>query len=123
MNTTIPWNNPNNLISLEAELLFYSIKTSVFIPVLLIGFTANCINMAVFFKQGLKERINLCLFSLALVDLLSLSEVLAFHADKLFSFTAGERIVAAGRYAVNNSLIGLCGLVYGLHVLVCVHLD
>ena len=72
MNTTIPWNNPNNLISLEAKQLFDRIKASVLIPVLfLIGFPANCINMAVFFKQGLKERINLCLFSLALVDLLS----------------------------------------------------
>ena len=84
------------------------------IPVLfLIGFPANCINMAVFFKQGLKERINLCLFSLALIDLTSLTGALAFHADKLFSFTDEERIGAVARFVVNNNLIGLYGLVYG----------
>ena len=114
MNTTIPWNNPNNLISLEAKQLFDRIKASVLIPVLfLIGFPANCINMAVFFKQGLKERINLCLFSLALVDLLSLTGALAFHADKLFSFADEERIGAVARFVVNNNVIGLYGIVYG----------
>ena len=114
MNATIPWNNPNNLISLEAEFLFERIKTTVLIPVLfLIGFPANCINMAVFFHQGLKERINLCLFSLALIDLMSLIGVLAFHADQLFSFTDGERIGAVHRYVVNNNIVGLYGIVYG----------
>ena len=114
INTTIPWDNPNNLISREAEFLFHRIKTTILIPVLfLIGFPANCINMAVFFKQGLKERINFCLFSLALVDLLSLTGVLAFHADKLFSFTDGERNGAVARFVVNNNLIGLYGIVYG----------
>ena len=114
INTTIPWDNPNNLISHEAHLFFYRIKAGIIIPVLFfIGFPANCINMAVFFKQGLKERINLCLFSLALVDLLSLTGVLAFHADQLFSFTEGERNSAVARFVVNNNLIGLYGIAYG----------
>ena len=114
MNTTIPWNNPNNLISREAEFLFYRIKTTILIPILfLIGFPANCINMAVFFKQGLKERINLCLFSLALLDLMSLIVVLAFHADKLFSFTDDERFGTVYRYVVNNNVVGLYGIAYG----------
>ena len=114
MNTTVPWNNPNNLISLEAEFLFDRIKATVLIPVLfLIGFPANCINMAVFFKQGLKERINLCLFSLALVDLLDLTIIFAFQADKLYTFTSNERIGPVYRYVVNNNLIGLYGFLYG----------
>jgi hypothetical protein len=33
------------------------------------SFPTNILSMAVFVKQGLKERINLCLFSLSLVDL------------------------------------------------------
>ena len=114
INTTIPWNNPNNLISYEAEVLFDRIKDTVVIPVLfLIGFPANCINMAVFFKQGLKERINLCLFSLALVDLLSLTLVLTLRAEKIISFTDGERFGPATRYMVNNNVIGLYGIAYG----------
>ncbi|KAK7495412.1 hypothetical protein BaRGS_00013351 [Batillaria attramentaria] len=39
------------------------------LPVLvLFGVTGNVINMAVFVRQGLGDRINLCLFSLALSD-------------------------------------------------------
>ena len=114
MNTTIPWNNPNNLISLETEQLFDRIKATVLIPVLfLIGFPANCINMAVFFKQGLKERINLCLFSLALVDIMSLTLTFASYAERLYTqFTSGERIGLFHRYMVNNNIIGLFGIVY-----------
>ena len=115
MNTTIPWNNPNNLISLEAEQLFDRIKATVILPLLFfVGFPANCINMAVFFKQGLKERINLCLFSLALVDLSCLSLTFVFYAERLYTqFTDGERIGVVYRYMLNNNVLGLCGIVYG----------
>ena len=115
MNTTIPWDNPNNLISLEAENLFDRIKATVILPLLFfIGFPANCINMAVFFKQGLKERINLCLFSLALVDLSCLSLTFVFYAERLYTqFTNGERIGVVYRYMLNNNVLGLCGIVYG----------
>ena len=115
MNTTIPWNNPNNLISLETEQLFDRIKATVFIPILfLIGFPANCINMAVFFQQGLKERINLCLFSIALIDLTSLTLTFVSYGERLYTqFTDGERISVVYRYAVNN-LIGLFGIGYGI---------
>ena len=115
LNATIPWNNPNNLISLEEELLFDRIMATVIIPILfIIGFPANCTNMIVFFKQGLKERINLCLFSLALVDLLFLTFSFVFHAERLYTqFTDGQRIGAVYRYVVNNNILGLYGIVYG----------
>ena len=35
----------------------------------LLGVVANTLNVAVFFRQGLRERVNVCLFSLALADL------------------------------------------------------
>ena len=35
----------------------------------LLGVVGNALNVAVFFRQGLRERINVCLFSLALADL------------------------------------------------------
>ena len=115
MNTTIPWNNPNNLISHEAEQLFDRIKATVLIPVLfLIGFPANCINMAVFFKQGLKERINFCLFSLALVDLICLTEIFMINVERIYTqFTDGERMGPVHRYMVDNNVIGLYGFLYG----------
>ncbi|KAL8585485.1 hypothetical protein ACOMHN_066678 [Nucella lapillus] len=36
----------------------------------LVSFCTNILNMVVFYKQGLKERINMCLFTLSLLDLL-----------------------------------------------------
>ena len=35
----------------------------------LLGVVGNALNVAVFFRQGLRERVNVCLFSLALADL------------------------------------------------------
>ena len=114
MNATIPWNNPHNLISLEVEQLFYRIKAGIIIPVLfLVGFPTNCINMAVFLKQGLKERINLCLFSLALIDLIYLSAVFVFYAEQICSqFTDGERYGPVYRYMVHNRITTLFGFGY-----------
>ena len=40
------------------------------VPVVsLLGVVGNTLNVAVFFRQGLRERVNVCLFSLALADL------------------------------------------------------
>ena len=35
----------------------------------LLGVVGNALTVAVFFRQGLRERVNVCLFSLALADL------------------------------------------------------
>ena len=115
VNSTIPWDNPHNLVSLQAEHLFDRIKSAILIPVLfLVGFPANCINMAVFFKQGLRERINLCLFSLALVDLICLTEIFVPYAERIYTqFTDGERMGPVRRFTVNKNVIGLYGFLYG----------
>ena len=115
MNTTIPWNNPNDLISLDVENIFDRIKSAILIPAIyLIGFPANCINMAVFFKQGLRERINLCLFSLAFVDLIYLTVIFVIYAERIYTqFTDGECIGVVYRYMVDHNVVGLSGFGYG----------
>ena len=122
LTATIPWNNPHNLISLEVEQLFYRIKAGIIIPVLfLVGLPANCINMAVFFKQGLKERINLCLFSLALVDLFYLLAIFVFYAERIYTqFTDDKRYGQVYRYMVHNRVIVLFGFGYVHLVLVAI---
>ena len=114
INATDPQNNPHNLISLETEQLFDRIKATVLIPVLfLIGFPANCINMAVFFKQGLKERINLCLFSLALVDLIYVCMVFVFYAERLYTqFPDNQRFGPVQQYMTHKRIIVLFGFGY-----------
>ena len=111
VNATIPWDHPGNLISQETEHLIDRLKATVFIPILyLAGTPANLVNALVFFRQGLKARINMCLFSLALVDLIYLNVLFAIYAERIYTqFTDGEKIGPAYRYIVNNNVAGLVG--------------
>ena len=114
VNTTIPWDNPQNIISLETEFIFDKIKCTIIVPIFFfIGFPANCINMAVFFKQGLKGRINLCLFSLALVDLLCVT--LGFLAGIGWfykQFAVGDFTATTFRYMTEHKVLGLYGIAF-----------
>ena len=88
----VPWNNPDNIISFQTEQLIRKLKDVVFLPILfLIGGPANVINMAVFYKQGLKERINVCLFALSLADGLYLANNMLLYGEQLYlQFTTKE---------------------------------
>ena len=88
----IPWNNPDNIISFQVEDVVRRLKDVFFLPILfLIGGPANVINMAVFYKQGLKERINVCLFALSLADVLYLSHNMILYGEQLrLQFTTKE---------------------------------
>ncbi|KAL8568174.1 hypothetical protein ACOMHN_027697 [Nucella lapillus] len=66
-----PWDNPYNIISLQtyqtfAKIMFCYVSLGLF----WVGVPSNLINCVVFYRQGLQERMNLCLFCLALCDLL-----------------------------------------------------
>ena len=55
---------------LQLSLWVATLVTSNLVPVVsLLGVVGNALNVAVFFRQGLRERVNVCLFSLALADL------------------------------------------------------
>ena len=91
----VPWDNPDNLVSLEVEAFAERLKGAIVLPILfLIGGPANVINMAVFSKQGLKERINLCLFALSLADELYLIYCMFLNGERIHrQFTTSERSV------------------------------
>ena len=88
----IPWDNPDNIISSQAESIVRKLKDVVFLPILfLIGGPANVINMAVFKRQGLKERINVCLFAMSLADGLYLANNMLWYGEQLrLQFTTKE---------------------------------
>nr|KAG5712026.1 hypothetical protein BaRGS_020752 [Batillaria attramentaria] len=66
----LPTDNPENIISLETYLLLDEIVYCGICPVLfLVGVPSNVLNCIVFFRQGIRDRMNMCLFSLALVDM------------------------------------------------------
>ena len=88
----VPWDNPDNIVSFQVEDLVRRLKDVVFLPILfLIGGPANVINMAVFYKQGLKERINVCLFALSLADELHIVfSMLVFGEQLYLQFTTKD---------------------------------
>ncbi|KAK7476637.1 hypothetical protein BaRGS_00032112, partial [Batillaria attramentaria] len=59
-----------DLVSAATLHLFVTVVNGLLLPVLVLcGVTGNVINMAVFLRQGLRDRVNVCLFSLALSDI------------------------------------------------------
>lgn len=79
----------------------------------LVGIPANAINCLVFWRQGLRDRMNLCLFTLALTDVLHLT--CAFAA-----FSVGSYVTlydpALGEEYFLKSLVYLIGSTYGLRL-------
>ncbi|KAK7481740.1 hypothetical protein BaRGS_00026988 [Batillaria attramentaria] len=51
-----------------AHVIETTVQVGVLPVVVVTGATLNVINMAVFVRQGLTDRINLCLFSLSMSD-------------------------------------------------------
>ena len=87
----LPWDNPDNIVSAEVEDIARRVKDTLLPVFFLIGGPANVINMAVFYKQGLKERINVCLFALSLADGLYLASNMLWFGEQLhLQFTTKE---------------------------------
>ncbi|XP_076456366.1 uncharacterized protein LOC143290737 [Babylonia areolata] len=65
----IPCDNPGNIVSpFVAETMDLVVYAGIFPALVTSGVITNVINMAVFARQGLSDRIHLCLFSLAVSD-------------------------------------------------------
>ena len=80
----IPCDNPENLVDKATREEVEGLLLMTVLPSLeLFGVTTNVINCMVFVRQGLRDRINLCLFSLALADT---SFLLFMFLAKFFPF-------------------------------------
>ncbi|KAL8595908.1 hypothetical protein ACOMHN_018220 [Nucella lapillus] len=67
--------------------------------------------MIVFYKHGLKERINMLLFTLSLMDFINVAVVSGHHSDVLYMVLIGRagEIRPAQAFFFNNFLLGLIG--------------
>ena len=80
----IPCDNPENLVDKATREEVEGLLLMTVLPSLeLFGVTTNVINCMVFVRQDLRDRINLCLFSLALADT---SFLLFMFSAKFFTF-------------------------------------
>ncbi|XP_076437872.1 uncharacterized protein LOC143277030 [Babylonia areolata] len=105
----IPWDNPDNIVSQDTEKAVDTAVGAICLPILfLISVPSNLLNMLVFWKQGLKERINLCLFALSLVDLLHMINNFFFNVDRLYlPFTESKGPVL--EFILHQKLLGFRG--------------
>ncbi|KAK7504023.1 hypothetical protein BaRGS_00004755, partial [Batillaria attramentaria] len=109
----VPWNNPDNLMSQESMDAYEKFVHGVCLPILfLVSIVTNPLNMAVAYKHGLGERINLCIFALAFLDMAFFITAFSIYADKLYRMIVGS----IGRYGqttlffAKNHLLGLVGI-------------
>lgn len=85
--SSVLWQHPDDPISAATEEVVQRVKTTVVAQLcFLIGGASNCVNMAVFLKQGVHERNNMCLFTLALVDFLYLLFICFLYGENTFAF-------------------------------------
>ncbi|PVD28416.1 hypothetical protein C0Q70_11003 [Pomacea canaliculata] len=107
----VPWNNPYDVIKEEVYLLFQNAVSGVYLPILfLISTPANILCMIVFYKHGLRERINLCVFSLSFVDFIFITHAFLQHADTLYmKVVTGSRYTGILGIYLRNKLLGILG--------------
>ena len=114
----LPWDNPDNIVSLRVEDVIRRLKDNVLPILFLIGGPANVINMAVFYRQGLKERVTLCLFALSVADGLFLVETMLVFGEQLHvQFTTKETFGPMMRFMANTNLACFFGFTWVSQVL------
>ncbi|XP_070180293.1 galanin receptor 2a-like [Littorina saxatilis] len=86
----VPQDNPDNLISKQVDFWLTTVNSAGVIPLLsVVGVPGNVLSAAVFYTQGLRERINLCVFSLALVDIVVLIVTLCLSVEQVYRAFVG----------------------------------
>ncbi|XP_076454853.1 uncharacterized protein LOC143289690 [Babylonia areolata] len=106
----LPWDNPDNIVSQEVEMYANKIRDLSLVVLFPIGVPANVINMAVFYTQGLQDRVNVCLFLLALFDGVYLTSGLCLHAENIYLYLTGQGISTPfNMFMANNNLISILG--------------
>ncbi|XP_025097633.1 uncharacterized protein LOC112565947 [Pomacea canaliculata] len=126
----LPWTNPLNLISFDTyQKTLYYFNTVVKPVVVIVGVPTNIISCIVFKRQGLCDRMNLCLFVLALVDMTYLAYSMVFTIAlwiKVVQPVVGEELyMKALYYALGVShgwreASALVGLVIAVERCICV---
>ena len=68
---SLPWESAEDLVSYETLQSYQGVVDAYLLTLLVfLSVPSNTVNMIVFWKHGIKERINLCLFFLSFADLI-----------------------------------------------------
>ncbi|XP_076465404.1 uncharacterized protein LOC143297115 [Babylonia areolata] len=110
----IPWDNPDNMVSQDVEQAVDTAVGAVCLPILfLISAPTNILNMLVFWKQGLRERINLCLFYLSCVDFVHMLHAFLCNVDRFYLLVNQKgRYGPIFQFIADNGLLGFRSLTW-----------
>ncbi|XP_025097637.1 uncharacterized protein LOC112565952 [Pomacea canaliculata] len=107
----LPWNHPDNVLSYKAVVAVAAVHHTVMKPVVVsVAVSTNIVNCQVFRRQGLRDRMNLCLCVLSLVDMFYLTFSMVFTA----SYWAVLINPVVGEVIYQNARCYLMGVNYGL---------
>ncbi|KAK7486142.1 hypothetical protein BaRGS_00022608 [Batillaria attramentaria] len=109
-----PGQNTDDLVSAEFQRSFSKFLRAALLTVMfVIGSPMNIMNMVVFVKHGLKERINLCLFCLSFSDFTVIFAHFIWGLDWAVRDITGDYTkYPVYRVFINNYIIALAGFIY-----------
>ncbi|XP_025077857.1 putative G-protein coupled receptor F59B2.13 [Pomacea canaliculata] len=97
----------DDIMSDQTEYWMTMVISAVLIPVFtVLGLPGNVLNAAVFYRQGLRERINVCLFSHAVVDIIVVVVLFLSYGEHVY------RQLVAPSFVMLTYLPGLTGSVW-----------
>ena len=111
----LPWDNPDNIITLETGIRGFKVLCGVVMPLLsFFGVFANMVNGLVFWRQGIRERINLLLFCLACADFVVVVYMFMHSLEYFFTLLVGpfQMYGPLTVYIANARINILYGFVY-----------
>ena len=109
-----PWSHPEDLVSRQTQQDFNKfLNVYILTALFLVSVPTNMLNMAVFWRHGLRERINLCLFSLAFADFVVVASHFEWKLDGLYSEISGTPYkLVVMKVNINNMIHSLAAFVY-----------
>ncbi|XP_076464817.1 formyl peptide receptor-related sequence 6-like [Babylonia areolata] len=114
----LPLEKPEGILTEDVEFMIRRIKDILLAFLFLIGAPGNIINTIVFYKQGLKDRVNLCLFTLSLTDEFHLIMGILHHGEQLYlQFTTRDLFGPVDTFLTNYNSLGLFGFNYISYIL------
>lgn len=103
----------NDLISRHTEFLITKFTAALYAPaIFLLGGPSNMANIIVFIKHGLRDRVNLCLFTLSVVDLISLSFYSLHVSEQMFFFQSRDVYGPFFSFLVNHKILLFYSFLY-----------
>ena len=109
-----PWSHPEDLVSRQTQQdVSKFLNVYILTPLFLVSVPTNLLNMAVFWRHGPRERINLCLFSLAFADFVVVASLFEWNLDSLYSEISGTPYkLVVMKFSANNMIHSLVAFAY-----------